>query len=67
MIETETWQPGKVKQNKINTSHTYLATMNYWAPLQETDNEEQVEEIDQITTIQPTRNTKSNKWTRQIE
>ncbi len=32
--ETETWQPGKVLLNKISTNNTYLATTNFWAPLE---------------------------------
>jgi hypothetical protein len=66
MLESETWQPGKVISNKINTTHTYLAT-NYWAPLHKAEEDDNVDKINQITAVQPIANTKSNKWTRQIE
>jgi hypothetical protein len=32
-IESETWQPGKVIANKLNTNFIYPAAMNYWTPL----------------------------------
>jgi hypothetical protein len=57
------WQPGKVQLNKIITSHTYLATMNYWAPLHETEEDEYVEETRTIKPVQTIENTNSNKWT----
>ena len=50
--------------NKLKTNHTYLATTNYWAPLQ--DKSEEIEEPEQINIIeakQSTTNTNSNKWT----
>jgi hypothetical protein len=64
MPEIETWQPGKVQSNKINTSHTYLATMNYWAPLHETEEDEYIDKTNTIKQVQTTENTNSNKWTR---
>jgi hypothetical protein len=67
MLESEMWQPGKVISNKISTTHTYLATTNCWAPLQEAEEDNNVEEINQITAVQPIANTKSNKWTCWIE
>ena len=67
MLESETWQPGKVISNKIKTNHTYLATTNYWAPLHETEEDDNIEEIKQIKTVQPITNTNSNKLTRRIE
>jgi hypothetical protein len=68
-IEIETWQPGKVLTNKIYLNHTYLETMNYWAPLDKNNEKEQEEkEINSIkqqpATIQKP---KSNKWTRRVE
>ena len=61
------WQPGKVISSKIKTNHTYLATTNYWAPLdEETEVEEQPSE--QINIMrQSIANTNGNKWTRRIE
>jgi hypothetical protein len=67
MLESETWQPGKVILNKINTTHTNLATTNYWAPLHKAEEDNNLEEINQITAMKPIANTKSNKWTHQIE
>jgi hypothetical protein len=64
MLESETWQPGKVISNKIKTNHTYLATTNYWAPLHKAGEDDNIEEINQITVVQPIANTKSNKWIR---
>jgi hypothetical protein len=58
------WQPGEVQSNKINRSHTYLATMNYWAPLHETDEKEYIEETNTMQQVQTTENTNSNKWKR---
>ncbi len=67
MLESEMWQQGKVISNKINTNHTYMATTNYWAPLHEAEEDDNVEEIKQITAVQLIVNTKTNKWTRRIE
>ena len=41
--------------------------MNYWAPLQDTEDQEQVEETEKIATIQPITTIKSNKWIRRKE
>jgi hypothetical protein len=43
-IETETWQPGKVIPNKLNTNITYLAVANYWTPLYKNNKEEEMKE-----------------------
>jgi hypothetical protein len=67
---SESWQPGKTSINKLNTDHTYLATVNYWTPLQniEENEEEEEEEMNIIKTSPPIKiNNKSNKWTRRIE
>ena len=49
-------------------NHTYLATTNYWAPLdEETEVEETSEQIKIIETKQSIANTNGNKWTRRIE
>jgi hypothetical protein len=54
--------------NQINTDHTNLATMNYWAPLYEVEEEEKVDEINIIKAVQSIVNVKkSNKWTHWIE
>ena len=39
LIETETWQPGVVR-NIVNTNHTYLEATNYWTPLNDKDDED---------------------------
>jgi hypothetical protein len=64
-IETETWQPGKVLTNKIDTNHTYLESMNYLAPLDDNNKEQEEEEINN-TKQQPAKlmTPKSNKWRR---
>jgi hypothetical protein len=56
-----------VQSNTINISHTYLATINYWAPLHKTEEDEYIEETNTIKPVQTTENTSSNKWTRQVE
>ena len=63
------WQPENVQPNKINTSRTYLATTNYWAPLHEEteDDDNDVEQINIINNAQTIAHTKSNKWSRRIE
>jgi hypothetical protein len=62
------WQPGKVISSKIKTNHTYLATMTYWAPLHdEEDESEQPEQINIIEANQSIANTNGNKWTHWIE
>jgi hypothetical protein len=63
------WQPGKVLTNKTNTNHTYLETMNYWAPLDKNNKEEQEEkEVNSIKQQPATmQKPKSNKWTRRVE
>jgi hypothetical protein len=43
-IETETWQPGKVIPNKLNTNITYLTVTNYWTPLYKNNKEEETKE-----------------------
>jgi hypothetical protein len=50
--------------NKINTNNTYLATTNFWAPLEmeEGDNKQSWEEINIINT-KGTKQIKTNKWT----
>ena len=60
MIETETWQPGKVLTTKINTNHTYLNNMNYWAPLED-NNEENEEGRINIAEEKPTASPPQNK------
>ena len=37
-METETLKSG-VTQDEISKNHTYLETMNYWAPLDNDNNE----------------------------
>ena len=69
-METETWQPGTViPKNKIMTNHKHLTTTNYWAPLNDDADEkdEDIEQINHITTTQSIAHTRSNKWTRRIE
>jgi hypothetical protein len=64
---SEPRQTGKTSINKINTDHTYLATVNYWTPLQiiEENEEEEEEEMNTIKISSPIEiNNKSNKWTR---
>ncbi len=58
-----------MQPNKINTSHTYLATTNYWAPLHEEaeDDDNDFEQINIINNVQAIAHTKLNKWTRRIE
>ncbi len=54
--------------NKINTVHAYLATTNYWAPLHEAEEEDDIaDQTNAIPTAQTITNTKSNKWTCRIE
>ena len=68
LVATETWQPGKVISNKINTIITYPADTNYWTPLADIDDDEPTttkEELNMIKT-QPPKPT-SNKWMRRIE
>jgi hypothetical protein len=62
-------QPGKVQLKKINTNSTYLATTNYWAPLNEDIEEkgDEIEHINHTTTTQPIVHMKSNKWTQRME
>ena len=69
-METKTWQLDTViPTNKITTNHTYLTTTNYWAPLhddtEEIDND--IEQINHITTTQSIAHTRTNKWMRRIE
>jgi hypothetical protein len=54
-------QPEKAISNKIKMNRTYLATTNYWAPLQESEEEENIKEINTITMEQSIANTTSNK------
>ncbi len=56
-------------KNKITTNHTYLTTTNYWAPLNDDteENDNDIKQINHITTTQSIAHTRSNKWTRQIE
>ncbi len=51
-IESETYQPEKAISNKVKMNCTYLATTNYWAPLHESEEEEDIEEINTITKVQ---------------
>ena len=55
--------------NKINTNSTYLATTNYWAPLNDDIEEkgDEIEHINHTTTTQPTVHMKLNKWTQRLE
>jgi hypothetical protein len=69
-METETWQLDTViPTNKITTNHTYLTTTNYWAPLHDDTEEidDDIEQINQITTTQSIAHTRTNKWMRRIE
>ncbi len=43
-VVSESWQPGKVSINKLNTDHTYLITKKYWTPLQNIEEEEEERE-----------------------
>ncbi len=54
--------------NKINTNNTYLATKNFWAPLEmeEEDDKQSKEEIDIINT-KATKQIKTNKWMQRVE
>ncbi len=66
--ETEMWQPGIVLLNKINTNNTYLAIMNFWAPLEMVeDNNKQPKEEFNIINTKATKQNKINKWTRRVE
>ncbi len=67
MLESETWQPGKVMSNKVNTIHTYLTTTNYWAPLHESEEDDHIEDSNIPKVVQSIANMKSNKWTHQVE
>jgi hypothetical protein len=60
--EAETWQPGKVLLNEINTNNTYLEITNCWAPLQmeEDNNKQPKEEFNKINT-KATKQNKTNK------
>ena len=61
IIETEMWEPGTVLMNKINKNHTYLATMSYWPPLQDTEDDATVRQINIATSMpQSITNTTSN-------
>jgi hypothetical protein len=62
MLESETWQPGKVILNKENTIHTYLKTTNYWAPLHEEEDDDHIEDSNITKVVQSIANTNSNKW-----
>jgi hypothetical protein len=60
--------------DKINTNHTYLDVMNYWAPLETIKEEDDTgpEHINSITTfnkmkIKETLERVGNKWTRRAE
>jgi hypothetical protein len=66
-IETETWQPGKVMTNKINTDHTFPDSTNYWAPLEDNNKEKQDKEINIIKQANTEQNPKPNKWKQRIE
>jgi hypothetical protein len=61
MLESETWQPGKVILNKVNTTHTYLATTNYWAPLHKAEEDDHTKDSNITKAVQSIANTKSNK------
>jgi hypothetical protein len=67
LVETETWQPGKVVSNKLNTINTYPAVTNYWTPLNDIDDDEPTttkEELNVIKSQTPTPTL--NKWKRRI-
>jgi hypothetical protein len=66
-IESETYQPEKAISNKIKMNHAYLINMNYWAPLQELEEDEDIEGSNLIRTLQSIANTTSNKWKRRID
>jgi hypothetical protein len=67
MLESETWQPGKVILNKVNTIHTYLTTTNYWAPLHKAEEDDHIEDHNLTKVVQSIANANSNKWTRWVE
>ncbi len=56
-IESETWQPGKVKTSKLNMNISYPAVMNYWTPLYENNKEEELEQ-EEINILQQSTKTK---------
>jgi len=66
-METETWQPGVIR-DKIMANQTYPVTMNYWIPLNddEDDQEETKEKINAIKSATDKPKQKGNKWTRRI-
>ena len=68
-METETWLPGTViSKNKITTNHSYLTTTNYWAPLNDEEDEiDDDEHINIITKKQSITTAKGNKWTRRMD
>jgi hypothetical protein len=69
LIETETRQPGVVR-NKVNTNHTYLEATHYWTPLNDKDDNDDKTaevEINMIKELATKEKRKGNKWTWQIE
>jgi hypothetical protein len=54
----------RAEMNQISTNNTYLATANFWTPLEmeEEDNEQSEEEIN-IINIKAAKQIKTNKWT----
>jgi hypothetical protein len=67
MLESETWQTGKVILNKVNTIQTYLTTTNYWASLHKTEEDDHIEDSDIPKVVQSIANTKSNKQMHWVE
>ena len=61
----ETWQPGKVKLNKLNKNITHPAVTNYWTPLYVIDDNKPTRTEEEIniprTHKQPPKPT-LNKW-----
>jgi hypothetical protein len=54
--------------NKISTNNTYLATTNFWAPIEmeEEDNKQSKEEINIVNT-KATKQIKTNKWMQRVD
>ncbi len=48
-------------------THTYLATTNFWAPLHEAEEDNNLKETNTTKAVQPITNTKSNKWMHRVE
>ena len=48
-------------------NRTYLVNTNYWAPLQELEEDVDIEGINLITMVKSIANTTLNKWTRRMD